>query len=115
MKFINIKECAICLEKMYTDREKTTCNHVFHTKCMQKYHKKCVERRVDTSCPVCRNILHEIRLCYVCNGPYADYSIIGCQHYVHYNCWKMKRTSCLESDHNIIYERICPFIHISYD
>lgn len=46
--------CSICLQQMLTDHylSKTSCNHVYHTKCI----KQCIEK-TGKNCPLCRQKL----------------------------------------------------------
>jgi hypothetical protein len=43
-------ECPVCYTSLYKGKTcKTTCNHVFHAKCLKKWYK------LKTSCPMCRS------------------------------------------------------------
>ena len=42
-------ECPVCYASLYKGKTfKTTCNHVFHAKCLKRWYKN------NTSCPMCR-------------------------------------------------------------
>ena len=44
----NITDCAICLEKLITERYKLSCDHIFHRECVRKL------LQTNLCCPLCR-------------------------------------------------------------
>ena len=54
----NEKICSICLENILykNDIIKTKCNHIFHTKCIEKWLSK------QNTCPICRDKINNISL-----------------------------------------------------
>ena len=51
-------ECEICMELLGAENTNAPCGrHAFHTKCLDTWLERCVRRRLDASCPVCREVL----------------------------------------------------------
>ena len=47
-------DCCICMEEIKTDGVKTSCNHGYHKKCLNKWLKE------DSRCPMCRQNIGKV-------------------------------------------------------
>ena len=59
-KEINITECSICLQTIKIKKNSityTNCNHIFHTKCINRWIESNLESGLKTNCPNCRDLI----------------------------------------------------------
>jgi hypothetical protein len=51
--------CCICSDSAEVDMVKTHCGHNFHLKCILDWNVRQSNRKDDTNCPICRQLLHK--------------------------------------------------------
>lgn len=56
------KECSICLDTLADGSiiNLPSCKHTFHTKCFVSFIETNFKSKLNTSCPICRNVIIDI-------------------------------------------------------